>query len=210
MGGASRWWLNGSLDALGQDLARPGGKLVLRKGPPVKELAALLDETGGSAIYTTRGYEPWQGKLEHDLGALCKQRNAELRLFPGRLLFEPDAIKPYRVFTPFWKTCLADPPPRAPLPRPRLACFAAATSDTLASFNLLPTKPDWASGLRAAWKPGEAEARARLDHFIATGLARYADDRSNLDSDTTSRSILMRAPCARPPGWRRARAGVPR
>ncbi len=187
MGGAARWWLNGSLDALGQDLARLGGKLVLRKGPAAKVLAALLDETGGSAVYTTRGYEPWEGKLEHDIGALCKQRNAELRLFPGRLLFEPDAIKPYRVFTPFWKACLAAPPPRAPLPRPRLARFAAAKSDTLASLNLLPTKPDWASGLRAAWQPGEAAARLRLDRFIETGLARYADDRSNLDSDTTSR-----------------------
>ena len=117
----------------------------------------------------------------------AKARDAELRLFPGRLLFEPDAIKPYRVFTPFWKACLAAPAPRAPLPQPKIARFAAAAGETLASFKLLPTTPDWAGGLRATWTPGEHAARARLHRFIDDGLAGYADDRGALDGDTTSR-----------------------
>jgi deoxyribodipyrimidine photo-lyase len=184
MGGASRWWLNGSLEALAREL---GGRLVLRRGAAPNVLAALLDKTNAAAIHATRGYEPWEAKLEQAVAALCKQRNAELRLFPGRLLFEPDAIKPYRVFTPFWKACLAAPPPRAPLPKPKLSRFTSASSETLASLKLLPTKPDWAGGLRGTWVPGEAAAKERLDDFIAKDLAGYADNRSDLDADTTSR-----------------------
>ena len=187
MGGASRWWLNGSLEALAGDLARLGGTLILRKGAAPEVLAALLQETGAAAIYATKGYQPWEASLERDIGAICQSRNAELRLFPGRLLFEPDAIKPYRVFTPFWKACLAAPAPRAPLPQPKIARFAAAAGETLASFKLLPTTPDWAGGLRATWTPGEHAAHARLHRFIDAGLAGYADDRGALDGDTTSR-----------------------
>ncbi len=192
MGAAARWWLHGSLAALDNGLSQRGGKLVLRKGAAPKVLAALLDEMGASAIYATTGYEPWERKLEQDLAAICQARNAGFRLFPGRLLFAPDAIvtgtgTPFRVFTPFWKACLAGPPPRAPLPAPKIARFADAGSERLENLELLPAKPDWAGGLRATWQPGESAAQARLEHFIAHGLARYADDRSNLDGDPSSR-----------------------
>jgi deoxyribodipyrimidine photo-lyase len=192
MGGAARWWLHGSLAALDHGLAQLGGKLVLRKGTAPEVLAALLDEAGASAIHATRGYEPWERKLEQDVAAVCQSRNAALRLFPGRLLFEPDAIvtgtgTPFRVFTPFWKACLAASPPRAPLPAPNRVRFASVESERLESFELLPSKPDWAGGLRAAWQPGESAAHERLKQFIAQRLARYADDRSNLDGDTSSR-----------------------
>jgi deoxyribodipyrimidine photo-lyase len=192
MGGASRWWLHGSLAALDAALSQLGGKLALRKGAAPKVLGSLLEETGAAAIYATRGYEPWERTLEQELAAICRTRSAELRLFPGRLLFEPDAIvtgggTPFRVFTPFWKACGAAPPPRAPLPAPKRARFAEAESESLESFELLPTKPDWAGGLRASWEPGESAAQARLEHFIARGLARYADDRGNLDGDPSSR-----------------------
>ena len=191
-GGASRWWLHGSLDALDRDLARLGGKLCVRRGPAPKVLADLLDETGATAIHATRGYEPWEPKLEQAVKRLCQERNAEFRLFRGRLLFEPGDIatgsgNPFRVFTPFWKACLAAPPPPAPQPAPKLARFATAESDSLESLKLLPAKPDWAGGLRATWRPGEQAARARLQHFIDHGVARYADDRNKIDDVSTSR-----------------------
>ena len=176
IGGAARWWLNGSLEALNAAIAKLGGALVLRRGAAPNALGAILDETGASAIYATRGYEPWEPKLERDIAGLCKAKGAELKLFPGRLLFEPEAIhtgdgNPYRVFTPFYKACLAAPPPRAPQPAPKRLTFASAKSETLAGFNLLPANPDWAGGLRATWRPGVASACARLEHFIEHALA---------------------------------------
>jgi deoxyribodipyrimidine photo-lyase len=191
IGGASRWWLHGSLDALGKDLAKYGGGLVLRRGAAPKMLDAILGEVAASAIYATRGYELWEPALEKEIAGICERKGAELKLFPGRLLFEPEAVhtadgKPYRVFTPFYKACLAAAPPRAPLPASKRVSLTSARSEPLASLNLLPTKPDWAGGLRETWRPGETAARARLDAFIETSLANYGD-RSALDGNTSSR-----------------------
>jgi deoxyribodipyrimidine photo-lyase len=192
MGGASRWWLHGSLKSLDASLKKHGGALVLRQGTAPKALAWLLDETDAAAVHTARGHDPWDVKLEATIAELCREKDATLHLHPGQLLFAPDAIvagsgKPFRVFTPFWKACLAASPPHAPLRVPKLGDFTKAKSEKLEDLNLLPNKPDWAGGLRATWKPGEEPARKRLMDFIDESLAAYADDRSNLDGDTTSR-----------------------
>jgi deoxyribodipyrimidine photo-lyase len=187
MGGASRWWLHGSLAALDKELRRQGGRLCLRRGKSAEVLPALLAETGALAVHATRAYEPWEPKLEREVAGCCKATGAELRLFGGRLLFEPEAVKPYRVFTPFWKACLAADAPRAPLPAPKRMSFAEARSARLEDFELLPTTPDWAEGLRQSWKPGEASARARLGVFIDRQLADYAEGRNRMDMDATSR-----------------------
>jgi len=192
MGGASRWWLHFSLKSLDESLKKHGGALVLRQGAAPKVLTGLLDETGAAAIHATRGHDPWDARLEATIAELCREKDAALHFHPGQLLFAPDAIvagsgKPYKVFTPFWKACLAAPPPRAPLKTPKLVNFAKARSEKLEDLKLLPTNPDWAGGLRATWEPGEAPARKRLTDFIDDGLAAYADDRSNLDGDTSSR-----------------------
>jgi len=192
MGGAARWWLHFSLASLERSLAKHGGGLVLRQGPAANVLAELLNQTGAAAIHATRGYAPWDTTLEATTAEICKKKGAELHLHPWQLLFAPGDIvagsgKPYRVFTPFWKVCLAAPAPRLPLKVPKLRQFAETESKTLDDLKLLPTKPDWADGLRATWEPGEEAAHKRLSHFIDERLAGYADDRSNLDGDTTSR-----------------------
>ena len=191
MGGASRWWLNGSLAALHADLTSRGGRLCLRQGSAPEVLATLLAETGASAIHVSRGYEPWEPELEKAVARACEAAGAAFRVFGGRLLFEPEAIvtgdgKPYRVFTPFWKACLAAGAPRTPLPQPKRLRFAEAKSDRLEDLKLLPTRPDWAEGLRDTWRPGEAHALARLGTFIEDQLANYAEDRSRLDIGATS------------------------
>jgi deoxyribodipyrimidine photo-lyase len=189
MGGASRWWLHDSLDALSKSL---DGHLCLRTGRAVDVLATLLDQTGARAIHTTQGYQPWDDKLESAVSELCKERGASFHLHPGRILFAPDAVRtasgePYKVFTPFWKACLSEPDPPAPLKAPNLSNFAKVTGEKLADLALLPTKPDWAGGLRETWVPGEDAAKKTLAEFIDEGLADYADDRSNLFGDPTSR-----------------------
>ena len=191
MGGASRWWLHGSLASLAKDLKQRGGELCLRRGKAAEVIEALLAETGASAVHATRGYEPWETALEKDVTHACMASGAAFRIFGGRLLFEREAIvtgdgKPYRVFTPFWKACLAADRPRVPLPEPKRLRFAVATSDRLEDLQLLPKRPDWAGGLRETWKPGETAAKARLGDFIDRHLARYAEDRSRLDLDATS------------------------
>src|SRR5690606_37053407 len=98
------------------------------------------------------------------------------------------AGEPYKVFTPFWRALQSAGDPPAPLAAPKtLQGLGGLASDDLADCGLLPTKPDWAAGLRAAWTPGESGAAARLQDHRETIAATHKDDRDRPDRDGTSR-----------------------
>ena len=189
-GAASRWWLHHSLESLGRQLGALGLRLILRRGPALTALQQLLDETGAGGLYCTRAFEPW---ARHDEDRLARL-GIDFRRFPGSILFDPDMIgtatgTPFRVFTPFWNACRAAAAPVPPLPPPgRLtAPRTVPRSDSLADWSLVPTRPDWAAGLRATWHPGEPPAQERLAR-IATGvLEHYLETRDRPDLDATSR-----------------------
>ncbi|HYC06025.1 MAG TPA: deoxyribodipyrimidine photo-lyase [Azospirillaceae bacterium] len=194
IGGAARWWLHHSLTALAEGLAARGLPLVLRRGPAGRELSALMAETGADTVHWNRCYEPYATKRDAAIKAEFAERGLAARSFNGSLLAEPWTLKtgagqPYRVFTPFWKALLAAPPPEPPLPvpgglRPPARVPAA---DDLASWRLLPTRPDWAGGLRETWTPGEAGAQARLADFLDGPVAGYKTMRDFPGVEGTSR-----------------------
>jgi deoxyribodipyrimidine photo-lyase len=62
---------------------------------------------------------------------------------------------------------------REPLDIPEPFEPADAASDDLDDWNLLPTHPDWAGGLREHCEPGEDAAHERLENFIDDVLADY-------------------------------------
>ena len=193
-GGASRWWLHHSLAALAHAIAERGGRLILRQGDTAKILSGLAAETGAELVHCSRCYEPWAQKLEHRVRDRLARQGVTLTRFGGVLLHDPDRLKtqaggPFKVYTPFWRAlrsnvdvgrCLA--PPRTLKPASR-----ALASDTLADWRLLPTRPDWAHGLRDAWTPGEAGAHVRLERFIEDALEDYAERRNRPDEAGTSR-----------------------
>ena len=199
VGGASRWWLHHSLDALSRRLAKLGAPLVLRRGGAAAVLERLAAETGARGVFWNRVYEPAAAAVERDLAQRLMRAGREARAFSASLLFEPEDIvtkdgRPYQIFTPFWRACLAAPEPARPSPAPRklAAPRAVPTGDRLDDWGLLPTKPDWAGGLREAWLgggmgPGEAGAARRLAAFLDDALARYGGDRDRPDRDGTSR-----------------------
>jgi deoxyribodipyrimidine photo-lyase len=185
-GGASRWWLHHSLAALGRDVP-----LVYRRGAADRVLAEVLKETGAKAAYFTRGYAPWEGALEGRVKALCEAAGAGCHRYGGFLLHEPEAIRngsgePYRVYTPFSRACFASGEPKPARPMPKIAFAETKEKGTLEGLGLLPTRPDWAGGLAAAWEPGEAGARKRLATFIQESLSFYADQRDRPDNPVTS------------------------
>lgn len=182
-GAASRWWLHQSLKALDRDLRRIGSRLVYRIGPSSDALLQVAAETGAKTVLWGRRYEP--AVIARDAAVEVSLRGAGLVVerFNSSLLFEPWEIrtragKPFQVFTPFWRACRGSAPPAKPLPAPgRLpAPRRWPASVKLDALGLQPTL-DWASGLRAMWKPGEAGARERMETFLAGGLASYDGDR---------------------------------
>ena len=159
IGGAQRWWLHHSLNALHASL---GGKLILRRGESLSVLDALMAETGATSIHATRLYEPWWQRLDNELGD-------RLTLHEGNHLAPPRTILTgsggrYKIFTPYWRALLDKMPPAKPLPVPDLK-VARAESDRLDDWALLPTDPNWANGFDV-WTPGEEAAKAVLRTFL--------------------------------------------
>ncbi len=191
-GGASRVWLHHSLESLGRTLGSRNSRMVLRKGDAPQVLAALADELGAGCIHALRHYEPWwkhaEDELRDALGDACK-----LCLYDGNYLLPPGSVTtgsgdPYKIYTPFSKAMLDCMPPRDPLPEPDTIHSPASwpDSDDLSDWDLLPTKPDWADGIREFWSFGEEAAQERLEWWVDEVEA-YDEGRNMPSQDVTSR-----------------------
>ena len=189
MGGACRWWLHHSLIALNAQL---DGNLIIRKGDAAQVLDELIAETGATAIYWNRCYEPWRVKRDTAIKAALKDKGIAVHSRDGSLLWEPPKIRnktggPYKVFTPFYrKGCLPNPP-REPLPVPSQIDYAPSIDrGSIDDLSLLPDI-NWYTQMEAEWKPGEAGAQARLKAFLQDGLHGYKELRNRPDLHNVSR-----------------------
>ncbi|QIK61980.1 deoxyribodipyrimidine photo-lyase [Leucobacter viscericola] len=179
LGGASRWWLHHSLTALASSLRAIGGELVLRRGNAASVIPELAHEVNATGVYWNRRYTNARA-VDGVIKSRLRTSGIDAHSFQANLLHEPWTVStgsgtPFRVFTPYWRACLSRPLPRAPLPAPERITtpLTAVASDDLSSWNLLPQNPDWASGLRETWQPGEQAALTRLSAFLEVGLASY-------------------------------------
>jgi deoxyribodipyrimidine photo-lyase len=193
-GGASRWWLDRSLHALDAALRERGSRLVVLRGPTIDALLGLARATGASAVHWNRQYEPHAIARDTRVKAALRGAGLGAESHGGSLLFEPWTVQtggggPYRVFTPFWRTCqqrLDAVPPPAPPPRAIPLPAAAPAGVPIDALELRP-RIRWDAGLAAAWRPGERDALARLDEFCADAIDEYGDGRNRPDLPGTSR-----------------------
>ena len=189
LGGARKWWLHYSLTSLAESIEMLGGTLTLKKGAAEDVMPALVEEVGAEAIYWNRRYGAPR-EIDARLKTKFKNDGIDVQSFQANLLFEPWTITtgqgtPFKVFTPFWKTCLEKGVDREPFDAPDQIESADASSDDLDDWNLLPTHPDWAGGLREHCEPGEDAAHERLERFIEDVLEDY-DKRDHPGIEATS------------------------
>jgi deoxyribodipyrimidine photo-lyase len=201
-GGASRWWLAQSLRALEAEIAALGARLIILKGPSAELVPRVSDALEARAVFWNRRYGGAERDLDTRIKASLRGAGVKADSFGARLLNEPWEVTtrtgdPMKVFTPYWRAARARGEPGRPLPAPAAlrglagaaARLTAAGLDPCAvdELALEPTRPDWAGGLRAAWRPGEAGARERLSTFLERGFANYAQARNRPDLPSTSR-----------------------
>jgi deoxyribodipyrimidine photo-lyase len=191
-GAASRWWLHWSLATLDQRLRDLGSRLWIGRGNSLEVLRHLVSATGATEIHWGRLYDPATRARDGQLEQALRAAGLSVASHPGTLLFEPWEVatgsgEPYRVFTPFWRRCVARlgelaplAPPTALPPAPDLP--GSCPLDELA---LLPRTP-WDGGLRATWTPGEPGAGARATRFMDEQLSAYGSERDRPDLDGTS------------------------
>jgi len=169
------------LRRLEADLQARGSRLLVLHGDPVTELAALVRETGATLIVAEADVSPYARRRDQQVA-----ETLPLQLVSGLTVFPPDAVlkadgTPYTVFTPFSRTWKTMPPPSLgsiilaperiptpPRPQSRPVPVAPALPDTV------------------PFKPGEAEARQRLERFKNGIIFQYGDNRNRVDLTGTS------------------------
>jgi len=192
-GAASRCWLHQSLSALHGDLRAKGSRLVIREGPSLEALGEIAAETGAGAVFWNRRYEPAVIRRDAAVMEALRARGLQADSFGGALLNEPWTIrnqggKPFQLFTPFWRHCLAGPAPAEPLPAPRAIPAPGKWPKSLPLEALgLESGARLAEGIRSCWRPGATGARKRLRRFLDGALANYARDRDRPGRPGTSR-----------------------
>ncbi|MEP7097139.1 MAG: deoxyribodipyrimidine photo-lyase [Dokdonella sp.] len=191
-GAASRWWLHHALAALDADLRAQHAALHLRRGEPLPVLRELIRRSGASAVYWNRLYEPAaiardrhvKSALRED-GIDVHSHNAALWCEPWQIATQQDAA--YKVFTPYWRTLRPRLQVAMPLPAPHVPGWRELPDRIpLAAFDLLP-RIDWASGIAANWRPGEAGAQELLEIFADDAINDYAAARDLPARHGTSR-----------------------
>ena len=191
-GAATQWWLHHSLESLQRALEARGSRLIVRRGTPdaapggaaLAELRKLLAETGATAVYWSRRYEPTAIARDAHIKETLRAEGVEVRSFNAVLLSEPWDIrnpsgKPFQVFTPYWKNASTTIAETTPLPAPNVIAAPARwpSSLALAALELLP-RIRWYDGMAAAWRPGEDGARENLDSFLREAVEHYGDARN--------------------------------
>jgi deoxyribodipyrimidine photo-lyase len=197
LGGAARWWLHGSLDALDRSLRARGAELCLFEGPAADIVPEVAARTQASLVTWNRRHTRAEAAIDDATEAKLRSRGIAVESFSGRYLNEPGSVRskadrPFMVFTPYLRAVRSRGEPAAPTPAPRRIRGAAAgcldgMRVELASLGLEPTHPDWAAPFRALWRRGEAAAQDRLSDFLAERFSGYAHNRDRPGLEGTSR-----------------------
>jgi deoxyribodipyrimidine photo-lyase len=181
-GAASRWWLNGSLNALAVDLAGIGIPLETIEG---SILDAVREHKPG-AVYWNRRYAPAEREVDGSIKSSLKADGIEAESFVGNVLVEPFEIAtktggPYAVYTPFWNSLR-----QRDIPAPQRASgkHPEAIESRAVDTEYLPEA--WTKKLTQYWKIGETAAKRRLGAFLEQ-IEGYPEGRDYPAEGATSR-----------------------
>lgn len=193
LGAAPKLRLGLSVAALQRSLREKGSRLILRRGPALDVLRAIVAETGAGAVYWTRLYDPASIARDTAVKKSLKAAGIAAQSFAGHALFEPWDVATktggfYKVYTPLWKA-VRDRDVPMPLPAP--GQIPAPTnwpeSDELESWRLDGPMQRGAEILRSHCVVGESAAQDRLAAFMDRLVADYQSNRDIPGIDGTSR-----------------------
>jgi deoxyribodipyrimidine photo-lyase len=175
-----------------------GSGLVVRRGPPERELPALAAEVGASAVHATADVGPYARRRDERTARALS--SVELHLHAGlNVVDEVAEVRtkaggPYTVFTPFHRAWLAAGR-RAVLPAPDTlpALPARVRKGRIPSLRSLGLAQEVAEPLPG----GERAGRMRMERFLAAGVVGYGDDRL-ADGSTSRLSSYLHLGCLSP------------
>ena len=173
-------------------LRKRGGGLVMRHGPPERELARLAEEVGAGQVHASADVGPFARRRQD---AVRRALDCELVLHPGIAAVDDlEAVrtqggKPYTVFSPFHRNWLEQP-----------------RRELLGAPRKLPSLP---SGLRKGRIPSLSVARARAGGGGSAARRRAGRARAAEPLHERGRGRLHRQPRRPRPGQDLAALALP-
>lgn len=192
LGAAPKWRLGLGIASFSNRLENIGSRLVLRRGDALETLKTLIDETGATAVWWTRQYDPAQIARDRAVKQSLSQSGIEARSFAGHLLFEPWTVETgqgsfYQVYTPFWRAVrdrqVAE---RTSPPRSLEVPVTWPGSEALSGWKMERSMQRGADVVQQHIHVGEEAALQRLAVFMRHRVDDYHTDRDRLDLDGTS------------------------
>ena len=192
LGAAARMRMGMAVAAFDAALTARGSRLILRRGPALAVLRALVAQTGAHAVHWTRAYDPAARDRDAAIKTALRAAGIAAHSHPGFLLHEPWQVATgeggfYRVYSPFWRA-VASRAVDAPLPPPMRLPGPAVwpASDQVADWRMDAAMQRGGPVVAAYQQVGEGAALARLDRFVATRIARYRIERDFPATPATS------------------------
>ena len=183
VGAAAKWRLGLGVAAFAQTLQDLGNRLILRRGPALPVLQALVAETGATGVMWQRLYDPAAVARDTAVKAGLRADGIGAESFAGHLLFEPWTVQTgqggfYKVYTPFWRAVAGrDVAAAAPAPKAVRAPDVWPASDRLDDWQMGAAMNRGAAVLAPHQRVGEAAARARLHEFLQGAVGDYRSAR---------------------------------
>ena len=191
-GAASNWWRHHSLERLSEAIAQIGGRLILASGHPLSVITELCETHNVGTVVWNRRYVPALCEDDRTIKEALTGDGITVNSFPGNVLIEPWKIKtgqgnPFKVFSPFWRTLQKNYVSQSHFAHPeQIQTPAEIPSECLNDWALRPATPDWSTGFKSEWSPGESGAWFKLERFLSEGANSYETCRDIPSLSSTS------------------------
>ncbi|MFD0413480.1 cryptochrome/photolyase family protein [Streptomyces sp. NPDC127108] len=175
------------LKALDEALRERGGRLVVRSGDVVEQVAAVVAATGASSVHMAAGASGFAQARERRLRAALAERGLALHVHDCVVTaVAPGAVTPagndhFAVFTPYFRRWSQQGV------RDAVAAPRAVRVPSGLDSERVPRRADVPEVSPGVPPGGEAAARAGLAAWLRSGIAGYADGHDDLAGDLTSR-----------------------
>jgi len=175
---------------LDRSLRERDGRLVVRRGPPERELPALARACGARSVHFSADAGPFARERESRVSEALARSGIETQSHPGLFVVDDlesirtGAGRPYTVFTPFFRTWLGQRR-RGVLDAPR-GLPAPPSAIDLGSLPRL-SELGLEQEVRDPLPGGERAARAALRSFLSGAVADYEEGRDTLGRNGVSR-----------------------
>ncbi|MBT8408439.1 MAG: DNA photolyase family protein [Alphaproteobacteria bacterium] len=192
-GAAPKWRLGLGAAHFAEALEGIGSRLIFRRGTALKELRALVQDTGADAVWWSRLYDPDSIARDRDVKAGLGDDGIQAKSFAGHLMHEPWTVETksvgfYKVYTPFWNMVKGR---NVPDPLRAVSSLAAPeswpTSEAPEKWDLGAAMERGEAVVRPWLEIGEKAAQTRLATFMRDRIEDYDTARDLPASGGTSR-----------------------